>query len=328
MDALTLTWFLIMGFAILMYVLLDGFVLGLGVMMPFAKSEDQRDLMMNTAAPIWDGNETWLVLGGVGLFAAFPSAYATILSSLYLPVLLMLLALVFRGVSFEFRFKAIASKKLWGWTFFGGSLIAAFAQGIMLGALVSGLAIDAGAFAWLAPFPLMCGLAVTVGYALLGATWLILKTDDELCDLSRDMALKLVVGIILFMAVVSCWVPFLSDHYYQRWFSGNNIWMLLPLPLITAINGIWLWRSVKAQAEWQPFVAAMLMFVLGFAGLVVSLWPYLVPFQLTVVEAAAPKSTQSFTLVGALMMLPVVLGYTIWSYYIFRGKITAETAYH
>ena len=232
---LPIIWFGVIGFGVLMYVLLDGFVLGLGILLPFAEDEQQRDHMMNTAAPIWDGNETWLVLGGAGLLAAFPKAYALILSSLYLPVLLMLIALVFRGVAFEFRFKAERSKWLWGWAFALGSLCAAFWQGVILGAIVEGMPLQAGKyiggmFSFFSPFSMLTGVAVVFGYALLGAGWLILKTDGRLQLIARTLARPLMLVMVAFIGLVSAWLPFLSSRVMARWFEGDHFWLLLPGP--------------------------------------------------------------------------------------------------
>jgi cytochrome d ubiquinol oxidase subunit II len=332
-TVLPVVWFGIIGFAIFMYVLMDGFVLGIGILAPFAENEPQLDQMMNSAAPIWDGNETWLVLGGAGLLAAFPKAYAIILSGLYLPVLLMLIALVLRGVSFEFRFKARTSKRLWGICFAGGSLAAAFAQGLMLGAIVEGMPLQGGKylggpFAWFSPFSMLTGTAVVFGYALLGATWLILKTDGPMQAIVYALTRPLVTVVVAFMALVSTWLPFLSSQVMARWFeSGNFIW-LSPVPVLALINAIALWRAVKRKAEVAPFVLALSFFALGFVGLVLGIWPNLLPPSLSIWDAAAPRSSQGFVLVGTLIMLPAVLAYTGWSYSVFRGKVTLGAGYH
>ncbi|HEU4602689.1 MAG TPA: cytochrome d ubiquinol oxidase subunit II [Steroidobacteraceae bacterium] len=332
-EILPIIWFAIIGFGVFMYVLLDGFVLGLGILAPFAEDEDQLDRMMNTAAPIWDGNETWLILGGAGLLAAFPKAYALMLSGLYLPVLLMLVALVLRGVSFEFRFKAHTSKRLWGICFAVGSIAAAFAQGLMLGAIVEGMPVEGGKylggpFAWFSPFSMLTGVAVVFGYALLGSTWVIMKTDGALQNVAFALTRPLVAVVVAFMMLVSTWLPFLSSHIMTRWFeSGHFIW-LSPVPLLALVNAVLLWRAVMRRAEHAPFILALSFFALGFIGLVLGIWPNLLPPNLSIWEAAAPPSTQGFVLVGTLIMLPAVLGYTYWSYSVFRGKIAAETGYH
>jgi cytochrome d ubiquinol oxidase subunit II len=330
---LPVVWFGIIGFAVLMYVLMDGFVLGIGVLAVFAEDEQQLDQMMNTAAPIWDGNETWLVLGGAGLLAAFPKAYAIVLSALYLPVLLMLLALVLRGVSFEFRFKAQRSKHWWGIFFALGSIGAAFAQGLILGAIVEGLALQdgkylAGAFGWFSPFSMLTAVALVFGYALLGSTWLILKTTGSLQNTVFALTRPLVAVVVAFMGLVSTWLPFLNSNIMQRWFeSGNFIW-LSPVPLLASANAVLLWLAVMRRREVAPFLLALCFFGLGFAGLLLGIWPNLLPPDLTIWEAAAPPSSQGFVLVGTLLMLPAVLGYTWWSYSVFRGKVAAESGYH
>ncbi|XQA63021.1 cytochrome d ubiquinol oxidase subunit II [Xanthomonas sacchari] len=331
---LPVIWFGVIGFGVLMYVLLDGFVLGLGILAPFAEDEDQLDLMMNTAAPIWDGNETWLVLGGAGLLAAFPKAYAIVLSALYLPVLLMLIALVFRGVAFEFRFKARSSKYLWGWAFALGSLCAAFWQGVILGALVEGMPLQDGKYlggvlGWFSPFSMLTGAAVVFGYALLGGSWLILKTEGAMQRIARTLTRPLVLVVVVFMGLVSAWLPFLDSRIMARWFHDGNFWWLSPVPLLVLVNALALWRAAMAQGrDARPFVLTLCFFVLGFFGLVLGIWPNIVPPGLTIWEAASPPSSQGFVLAGLAVLLPVILAYTAWSYRVFRGKITADTGYH
>ena len=331
---LPVAWFSVIGFGVLMYVLLDGFVLGLGILAPFAEDEAQLDHMMNTAAPIWDGNETWLVLGGAGLLAAFPKAYALILSALYLPVLLMLLALVFRGVAFEFRFKAKRGKPFWGAAFAMGSISAAFAQGVILGALVEGMPLQegkyvGGAFGWFSPFSMLTGVAVLFGYALLGATWLILKTEGPLQQVARTLSRPLVLVVVAFMGLVSAWLPFLDSRIMARWFEGGHFWWLSPVPLLALLNAFLLWRAAMRRGrDAMPFVLALCFFVLGFAGLLLGIWPYLVPPALTIWEAASPPSSQVFVGVGLIVLLPAILGYTFWSYSVFRGKVEADAGYH
>ncbi|MEO6064736.1 MAG: cytochrome d ubiquinol oxidase subunit II [Lysobacterales bacterium] len=332
---LPVVWFGVIGFGVLMYVLLDGFVLGLGILAPFAEDEAQLDHMMNTAAPIWDGNETWLVLGGAGLLAAFPRAYALILSALYLPVLLMLIALVFRGVAFEFRFKASGvAKRFWGAAFALGSMFAAFAQGTILGALVEGMPLTegkylGGAFGWFSPFSMLTGVAVLFGYALLGSTWLILKTEGRLQLIARTLARPLVFVVVAFMGLVSAWLPFLDSKIMARWFDSGNFWWLSPVPLLAVANAVALWRaSMHEGRDAAPFLLALAFFALGFAGLVVGIWPNIVPPSLSIWDAASPPSSQGFVLVGLVVLLPAILGYTLWSYRVFRGKVAADAGYH
>lgn len=332
-DVLPVVWFFIIGFGVLMYVLLDGFVLGLGILAPFADDEHQRDHMMNTAAPIWDGNETWLVMGGAGLMAAFPRAYAVILSALYLPILLMLIALVFRGVAFEFRFKAERSRWVWGVAFHLGSVAAAFAQGVILGALMEGMPLKegkyiGGALGWFSPFAMLTGVALIFGYALLGATWLILKTEGRLQRIAFDLTRPLMLVVICCMFLVSVSLPFLDSQLMQRWFTLPNFLYLSPVPLLTALNAAALWFAVIRNRELAPFLLSLSFFGLGFLGLVLGIWPNIVPPDLSLWQAAAPPSSQGFTLVGAAIMLPAVLFYTAYSYRVFRGKVAADAGYH
>jgi len=337
-TVLPVLWFGVIGFGVLMYVLLDGFVLGIGILAPFAQDGDQLDHMMNTAAPIWDGNETWLVLGGAGLLAAFPSAYALILSTLYLPVLLMLIALIFRGVAFEFRFKATRGRRFWGGAFALGSMVAAFAQGLMLGAIVEGLprAPDAAAgvalpaaFAWFSPFSMLTGIAVLFGYALLGATWLVLKTAGPLQQVARTLTRPLVLVVVAFMGLVSAWLPFLDSRIMARWFEGGHFWWLAPVPLLALANAFALWRAAMAEGrDARPFVLTLAFFALGFIGLVIGIWPNIVPPGLSLWEASSSASSQLFLGVGIVVLLPAILGYTWWSYRVFRGKVEAGEGYH
>ncbi len=335
-TVLPVLWFGVIGFGVLMYVLLDGFVLGLGILAPFAQDEHQLDHMMNTAAPIWDGNETWLVLGGAGLLAAFPKAYALILSTLYLPVLMMLIALIFRGVAFEFRFKATRGKPFWGAAFALGSMVAAFAQGVMLGAIVEGIPhASAGgvqlpaAFSWFSPFSMLTGIAVLFGYALLGASWLVLKTTGALQHTARTLARPLVLVVVAFMGLVSAWLPFLDSRIMARWFEGGNFWWLAPVPLLALANAFALWRAAMAEGrDAKPFLLTLAFFALGFAGLVVGIWPNIVPPRLSLWDAASSPSSQLFLGVGIVFLLPAILGYTWWSYRVFRGKVEAGEGYH
>ncbi|QGW63672.1 cytochrome d ubiquinol oxidase subunit II [Lysobacter soli] len=333
-TVLPVIWFGVIGFGVLMYVVLDGFVLGLGILAPFAETEAQLDHMMNTAAPIWDGNETWLVLGGAGLLAAFPKAYAVVLSALYLPVLLMLIALVFRGVAFEFRFKANRAKFAWGLAFSLGSMVCAFAQGVILGALVEGMPLQdgkymAGAFGWFSPFSMLTGIAVLFGYALLGSTWLILKTEGRMQDIARGLTRPLVLVVVAFMGLVSAWLPFLDSRVMARWFEDGNFWWLAPVPLLALANAFALWRAAMRRGrDAKPFVLTLCFFALGFAGLVLGIWPNIVPPGLTIWDAASPPSSQGFVLVGLIVLLPAILGYTYWSYSVFKGKVAADAGYH
>jgi cytochrome d ubiquinol oxidase subunit II len=330
---LPLVWAAILGTAVALYVLLDGFDLGLGILFPASPREDHRDLMMNSVAPFWDGNQTWLVLGGGGLFVAFPKAYGVLMSAVYLPVIIMLLALVFRGVSFEYRWVAKPKHQLWDIAFAWGSIVAAFMQGIILGALVQGIPSQDGVYTggsldWLTPFSIFTGLATMAGYALLGACWLVMKTDGEVAATARERAKRLLVVVLAAMAIVSVWTPLMSDRIWERWFTMSNLLYLSPIPVITALAALSCWRGLTAGHDTQPFLSAVAIFLLGLVGLGVSTLPYMVPPSLTIAEAAAAPSSQMFMLVGTLIMLPIILGYTIFVYRTFRGKLKPGEGYH
>jgi cytochrome d ubiquinol oxidase subunit II len=337
MDAintwLPLVWAATLGAAVALYVILDGFDLGLGILFPVTPAEGDRDVMMNTVAPFWDGNETWLILGGGGLFVAFPLAYGIIMPALYLPVIVMLLALVFRGVAFEFRWVAKPKHALWDQAFAWGSIVATFMQGVILGGLLQGIpvannAFAGGSFDWLAPFPLFTGLSLVAGYALLGATWLVMKTEGAIAATARARA-KVLLGLVLVsMVVISLWTPIAVERIMLRWFSLPNFILLAPIPLLTALAAFICWRGLERGDEVAPFLAAIALFLLGFLGLVVSNAPYMVPPSVTVWQAAAPPSSQIFMLVGVLVMLPVILGYTVFVYWTFRGKVREGEGYH
>lgn len=337
MDAIStwlpLVWAATLGAAVALYVILDGFDLGLGILFPVTPAEGDRDVMMNTVAPFWDGNETWLILGGGGLFVAFPLAYGIIMPALYLPVIIMLLALVFRGVAFEFRWVAKPKHALWDRAFAWGSIVATFMQGVILGGLLQGIpvannAFAGGSFDWLAPFPLFTGLSLVAGYALLGATWLVMKTEGAIAATARARAKVLLGLVIVSMVVISLWTPIAVDRIMVRWFSLPNFFLLAPIPLLTALAAYLCWRGLERGDEVSPFLSAVALFLLGFLGLVVSNAPYLVPPTLTVWQAAAPPSSQIFMLVGVLVMLPVILGYTVFVYWTFRGKVREGEGYH
>jgi cytochrome bd ubiquinol oxidase subunit II len=330
---LPLIWGGLIATAIFLYVLLDGFDLGVGILFPFAPSQKCKSRMVNSIAPFWDGNETWLVLGGGGLFAAFPLAYAVLMPALYIPVTLMLLGLIARGVAFEFRFKAHESHRvLWDYAFHFGSLIAAFMQGMMLGAFVQGVQVEGRAFAggpfdWVSGFSVMTGMAVVFGYALLGATWLIMKTEDTTQAWARKVASYVLGFVGVFMALVSATVPYLQQDIADLWFSYPTFWVLLPIPLFTLMLFNWVWRSIANGREYLPFLASLGIFLMGYLGLGISLWPWVVPYVFTFEQAAAASTSQSLLLIGAAVMLPVVLAYTAYCYYIFRGKTGHEPLY-
>ena len=319
-------WTAILAFGVFMYVLLDGFDLGVGILFPFAPDAASRDAMMNSVAPIWDFNETWLVLGGVGLLAAFPLAFSIVIPAVYFPILFMLIGLIFRGVAFEFRHLS-GRAGYWDASFFVGSLIATFAQGLVLGTYVQGIAVEGraytgGAFAWLTPFAVCTGAGLIAGYGLLGACWLVFKTDGELQDWARHKARQFTIGVALFVALVSVWTPLLQPQIRERWFGGEHPLWLWPVPLITLSLFVFLWRSVARRHDAAPFAAALGIFAMAYLGLGISIFPKVVPYTFDLWEAAATPKSHAFLMIGTLFMLPIILGYTVFSYWVFRGKVS------
>ena len=330
---LPLAWYGLIATAIFLYVLLDGFDLGIGILFPFAPSDKCRDRMMGSVAPFWDGNETWLVLGGGGLFAAFPLAYAILMPAFYMPVIIMLLGLILRGVSFEFRFKARgASQRIWDYTFHFGSLVATFTQGMILGAFVQGVSVTGRSFsgdplAWLSAFSIMTGLALVFGYALLGAAWLIMKTEEITQDWARRCAGYLFGYVAFFMALVSVSMPIMNPQIRALWFSLPNFLYLQIMPLACVVLFVLLWRDLHRKNENRPFFLIQGVFLMNYIGLGVSMWPWLVPFEVTFRQAAAAPESQSLLIVGTAILLPVILAYTGYCYYVFRGKSSHEIHY-
>jgi cytochrome bd ubiquinol oxidase subunit II len=326
-------WTFLLGATVFYYVLFDGFDLGVGILYGFAPQERWRSLFMNSVAPIWDGNETWLVLGGLGLLAAFPLAYAIIIPAVYFPVLVMLLALVFRGVAFEFRFKHPALRRFWDRGFCVGSAVATFAQGAILGTFIQGFKVDGRVFAgssfdWLTPFTVLTGIALMLGYGLLGAGWLIMKTEGDLQEWSRRAGRICLYGTVVAIVAVSIWTPLRDPSIAQRWFSWPNIAWLVPIPVLTAALVVAEWRVLRTGSEFLPFLGAVGLFFLSYVGIAISLWPMIVPFHYTLWQAASSESTQAFLLIGTLFLLPIILGYTAWSYWVFRGKVRGDLGYH
>ncbi|NMM77695.1 cytochrome d ubiquinol oxidase subunit II [Rhodococcus sp. SRB_17] len=331
---LPLIWAVIILFGIMMYVVMDGFDLGIGILFALVPATADRDVMMNTVAPVWDGNETWLVLGGAGLLAAFPLAYAVILSAFYLPLILMLVGLVFRGVAFEFRFKAHAARRHW-WdaAFIGGSLAATFFQGVTLGAFLSGLAVVDGNFAggpfdWISPFSVFTGLALVAAYALLGATWLVMKTEGDLQERMRTLARPLVWAMLAVIVALSVWTPLAHPAIAERWFSLPNLLYFAPVPLLVAAVVWRLLQTLRGSTHAGPFVLTLALLFLGYTGLGISLWPNIIPPDISIWQAAGPAQSLGFTLVGALLIIPIILMYTAWSYWVFRGKVRHGDGYH
>ena len=326
-------WTLLLGMAVFFYVLLDGFDLGVGMLFGLAPDAASRNTIMNTIAPIWDGNETWLVFGGIGLWAAFPLAFAIIIPAVYFPILVMLLALVFRGVAFEFRFRDAESKTFWDHAFYLNSAIATFAQGLVLGTFIQGFRVSGRQFAgtsfdFLSPFALLTGLALLFGYGLLGAGWLILKTEGNVQAAARRQGRICLIAVFMAIGIVSIWTPFMSETIAARWFAWPNIAFLAPVPLATAAVAWLTWHALGSQAQATPFFGAIGLFVLSYVGIAISLYPMIVPHHFTLWEAASSDRTQAFLLVGTLALLPVILMYTGWSYWVFRGKVRGEIGYH
>jgi cytochrome d ubiquinol oxidase subunit II len=345
-ETIATIWAFLIATAVFLYVCMDGFDLGVGILFPWIKGRDDRDLSVNTVAPVWDGNETWLILGGGGLFGVFPLAYATIMPALYMPVILMLLALIFRGVAFEMRFRAATPGQLLWWdrAFSGGSYVATACQGIALGALVQGIAVTGRSYAggwwdWLSPFSVLTGAALLAGYGMLGACWLVWKTEGELQDQVRALAGRLTWLTLGFMALVSAIVPFLLPQFRERWFDFPAILTALPVPVLVVVLAWRLFRGLREAGHnpenrrmvWRdgiPFACALGLFFLAYTGLGISMWPMIVPPDITIWEAAAPRDSQLFMLVGAAVLIPVILAYTAYVYWLFRGKIKAGEGYH
>jgi cytochrome bd ubiquinol oxidase subunit II len=324
---------LVVVFALFMYVLLDGFDLGVGILFLLDPDGEDRDHMMGSLTPFWDGNETWLVFGGVALFGAFPVAYAILLPALYLPAMVMLFALVFRGVAFEYRFKSSASRRWWDLSFGAGAAIAAFVQGIMLGTVIGGFAINGhtfagGAFDWLSPFTVMCGLGLVAAYSLYGATWLIMKTEGAVQARARRSASTLLPVFVGFLALISIWTPLRHPIVAERWFSVPNIFYLAPVPALTAFAIVRLRLALVNASEIAPFFILTAVFGLSFVGLGTSLYPYIVPYSMTIWQAASAPQSQMFLLTGIAVMLPIVLAYTGYNYWVFRGKLGKSITYH
>ncbi|MCF8998252.1 cytochrome d ubiquinol oxidase subunit II [Acinetobacter nectaris] len=334
MIDLSLIWAVIIALGVLIYVVLDGFDLGIGILFPFIKDQQERDVMMNTVAPVWDGNETWMVLGGAGLFGAFPVVYGTLLSAFYMPIMLMLVALIFRGVAFEFRFKAHRSKPVWDMAFIGGSTFASFIQGVILGGYIQGVKTENGLYVgggldWLTPFSLFTGIGVVVMYAALGCGWLIMKTDHELQDKMYRLMPKLVIAVLLLIAAVSLYTPFAHHTIAQKWFTTPQLYYFMPVPLLVILFGFLAWKSCFTRDDFKPFFYTLCIMFLAYTGFIISLWPNIIPPSLTIWQAAAPRDSQLFALIGALVLIPIILMYTIMGYWVFRDKVrVGDEGYH
>ncbi|HLX14613.1 MAG TPA: cytochrome d ubiquinol oxidase subunit II [Bradyrhizobium sp.] len=327
-------WAFIIAFAVFVYVVMDGFDLGLGLLFPLFPNKADRDVIMNSVAPVWDGNETWLVLGGGGMMAAFPLAYAVLMPALYTPMVAMLIGLIFRGVAFEFRWRTTSGgRNRWDLAFTGGSWLATLAQGIALGAILQGIHVEARHYAggwwdWLTPFSILTGLSLVVGYALLGATWLVMKTDGPLRDRAYSLSWPLLFAMLGAIGAVSIATPFLNVQYAQRWFTWPNVILTAPVPVAVAAVTVMLSRSLANKQDYRPFFLSLALFALSYAGLGISMYPYIVPQSITIWQAASPQTSQAFMLVGVAVLIPLILGYTAWAYWVFRGKIRSESGYH
>ncbi len=327
-------WTVIVGLAVFFYVMLDGFDLGVGMLYGFARDTESRNTIMNSVAPVWDGNETWLILGSIGLLAAFPLAFAIIIPAVYFPILIMLLALIFRGVAFEFRYRDRPHRSFWDHGFCYGSTLATFAQGIVLGNFITGFQTDGRVFtgtslSCFTPFSVLTGLALVFGYTLLGAGWLVLKTEGPLQAWARAWGRRAFVGVLIAVVAVSIWTPVVHADIRQRWFDWPNIALLAPVPVVTVLIAWATWRALASTtSEWGPFTGGIALFAMSYIGIGISLWPMVVPHHLTLWDAASAPATQAFLLVGTLFMLPVILVYTAWSYWVFRGKVRSDIGYH
>lgn len=334
MIDLALVWVAIIALGVLIYVILDGFDLGIGILFPFIPDQQQRDVMMNSVAPVWDGNETWMVLGGAGLYAAFPLVYSTVLSALYMPIMLMVVALIFRGVAFEFRFKANRSKYLWDYAFIWGSILSSFFQGVILGAYIQGIKTFNGIYAggsldWLSPFSLFTGFAVVVMYATLGCAWLILKTDAQLQQCMYRFMPKLTILLFITFAAVSLYTPLTHAEIATRWFSLPNLYYFSPVPLLVILCVGLILLACKKHNDLKPFVYTLALVFLAFSGFVISLWPMIIPPSVSLWQAAAPISSLKFTLVGAVILIPIIIAYSILAYWVFRDKVRiGDEGYH
>lgn len=323
---LAVIWAAIIALGVFIYVMLDGFDLGIGLLFPFVEEKAQRQVMLNTVAPVWDGNETFLVLGGAGLFGAFPVAYATLLPACYLPLILMLVGLIFRGAAFELRAKAHRTQPLWDLAFICGSALASFCQGITLGALLQGVKIAdgrfvGGAFDWFSPFSVFCGIGVLVTYAALGCGWLIMKTEGELQAKMRMVMRPMIAVLLVIIGIISLWTVLALPAVAERWFGHGDVIYFLPVPILVVVCVYGIFKTVRERHDTMPFYLTLALCFLGFTGLVISIWPNIVPPSLTIWEASSPHESQLFALVGTLFILPIIFVYHFMQYRVFKGKV-------
>ncbi|MFK8985743.1 cytochrome d ubiquinol oxidase subunit II [Acinetobacter seifertii] len=334
MIDLSLIWIVIIAIGVFIYVVLDGFDLGIGILFPFIKDQQERDVMMNTVAPVWDGNETWMVLGGAGLFAAFPMVYSAVLSALYLPIILMVIALIFRGVAFEFRFKANRTKYLWDAAFIGGSVLSSFLQGVILGAYIQGIHVidgryEGGGLDWLTPFSVFTGFGVIIVYAALGCGWLIMKTEMQLQTSMYRLMPKLIMTLFLVFIAVSVYTPLAHPVIAARWFNEHQLLYFSPVPILVVVFTYLTIKACQKQQESMPFLYTLALVFLAYTGFLISIFPYVIPPSITIWEAAAPANSQLFALIGALILIPIIIIYTIMAYWVFRDKVrVGDEGYH
>ena len=328
---LVIIWAGLVGLVMILYVILDGISLGVGLLFPTARDEKERDMLMGSIAPVWDANQTWLVFGGGAIFAAFPVVYGVLSSALYIPLVSFVGSLIFRGVAFEFR--AHASRKgVWNKAFFWGSLVAVFSQGLTLGGILAGIKVADGRFAggamdWLNPFSVMVGVALMPGYALLASTYLILKTTGPVQRRAYGQALWSGLAVLGFMAVVTVWTPWHYELVWVNWFAAPRIYFVWAFPLLGLLAAYKLIRSIKFKQEVMPLACSVALFLAGYLGLATSLYPFAIPPTVTIWQAASQRETMRFILWGTIIVLPLVIGYTSYSYAVFRGKV-GEEGYH
>lgn len=329
MELLANTWYIIIGFCIIMYVLLDGFDLGIGIMFPFFNNKDQN-IMMSSILPVWDGNQTWLVLGIASFYGAFPMAFSLVMPALYLPLLIMVIALLLRGITFEFRLKEKEHRWVWNYIFFLSSTIVTFSQGLLLGAFVEGFSFSADhhlTLRILTPFNLTCGVALLFGYILLGSTWTIAKTTGTIQQKMYRVAFHCLWIVAFFLCVISLWSPFINENIWERWFAPEHFYKVLFLPCLTAAIIVYFAYRIRMQSEYLLYWLAVSIFLCSYIGFGISTWPYIVPHYITMWQASAPPSSQLFMLIGTLLLLPILIGYTSYAYYIFREKVHDEIDY-
>ncbi|MBV8683120.1 MAG: cytochrome d ubiquinol oxidase subunit II [Caulobacteraceae bacterium] len=324
-------WVFILALSILLYVLLDGFDLGVGILFGVAPSENEKRAMMSAVSPVWDGNETWLIVAGVVLWGAFPVVYSTLVSAFYLPIVFMLAGLIMRGVAFEFRYKTQRWRPVWDAAFASGSLVAAFMQGITVGALVEGLPFANGQYSggdlgWLDPFAILCGIGLCMGYALLGACWMVKKCEHEARDLGYRLIAALSGGLLAFLAIVFALALRAHLQVMHRWLERPYLFIF---PAVGAVAAIVLARSVRRRNDDRPFSMASLMFIAAFGTLALSFWPYMIPFQISIQQAAAPQNSLAFMFWGeGIFVFPLMLAYAVISYTVFKGKVRTDQVYH